>query len=373
MEVNISHGGVGTWDNYGKITENDLINAQNQFNLVQNKFNKRINIRKKHLHRLAKEYAEGNLVFILGSGVCLRNGLPDWNLLLQRLLLKIEFAEIDSEIKSEFLSKIFNNVFKPNQLMAARYIKKHSKNKELENSVSFEELVRKTLYEGSNQYPNPFYEEILQFCVGHRDPKIDSIITYNYDDILENHFSAKGIPYCSIYKEGAHPSRREFPIYHVHGFLPKEGELPKDCGLILSEDMYHHRYTESYNWSNLLQINKFADKTCLFMGFSLEDPNSRRLLDIAAKQRGNSNKTHYIIKKKIGPEKIETRLRCLLEDDKLFDEKVQQRFKFIDLVQRMIFLQEKFLEDDALSFGIETIWIDDYEEIPDLLRIIRKD
>lgn len=353
------------------ITSEELKNFESE--LKKKKFKKRKTQEIKHFKKLAKAYREGNLVFILGSGVSLRNGLPNWNMLLQRLLLKIEFEEVDSEIKSELFAKIFNSVFNPEQLIAARYIKNHYENQGMHIGSSFEELIRTTLYEGLNQNQNPLFEEIQYFCEGSGKKRVDSIITYNYDDILERYFKEKGIPSCSVYSAPTGSFYANLPIYHVHGYLPQNNQHAK-CDIILSEDMYHKQYNDIYNWNNLLQIIKFTEKTCLFLGFSLKDPNSRRLLDIAAKQRGNSNISHYIFRERISPIEIEKKLKSLLEQDiSIYNEKGEQRIRFTELVKKMILLQEKFLEEDAHSFGIETIWINNYDEIPDKLNKIRTD
>ena len=123
-----------------------------------------------------------------------------------------------------------------------------------------------------------------------------------------------------------------------------------------------------------MQINTFKDKTCLFIGFSLSDPNSRRLLDIAMKQRGNSDKYHFLIRKRIDKNDVEKRLSILLQGDiPVHDEKEQQGLKFDEIVEQLIKVYEKFLENDALSLGIYTIWIDNYNENSKILQDILAD
>lgn len=57
--------------------------------------------------------------------------------------------------------------------------------------------------------------------------------------------------------------RDVLPIYHVHGFLPQGGRLTSRNRVVLSERLYHARYSEPYDWSNLVQVTCFTQKSCL--------------------------------------------------------------------------------------------------------------
>lgn len=52
--------------------------------------------------------------------------------------------------------------------------------------------------------------------------KVKSVLTYNFDDLLERQLETKDIRHPFIYTdiERYHPD--ELPIYHVHGFLPEK-------------------------------------------------------------------------------------------------------------------------------------------------------
>jgi len=89
----------------------------------------------------------------------------------------------------------------------------------------------------------------------------------------------------------------EIGIYHVHGFLPRKDEIKTDNKITLSEDIYHAQYNDIYSWQNLVQLDKYQNCVCLFIGISLTDPNLRRLLDIAKNQRVDKSIVHYNIRK----------------------------------------------------------------------------
>lgn len=78
---------------------------------------------------------------------------------------------------------------------------------------------------------------------------------------------------------------KKLKIYHVHGFLPQDGDIGAGNKITLGEFVYHEQYNNIYSWNNIVQINKFRDNTCLFIGTSLTDPTIRRLLDIAKSQK----------------------------------------------------------------------------------------
>src|SRR5262245_6735714 len=104
------------------------------------------------LAELTEWYRSGRLVLVLGAGVSSDYGLPDWNTLLQRLLLSTLHTETDdAKARASLLAKTFTQVFSPDPLIAARYLHNHFRNGVPEENLSFENAVRKTIYEELNQ------------------------------------------------------------------------------------------------------------------------------------------------------------------------------------------------------------------------------
>jgi hypothetical protein len=69
--------------------------------------------------------------------------------------------------------------------------------------------------------------------------------------------------------------------------------LHKENQIVFSEDSYHDQFVDPFSWSNLTQLNKFTQNTCLFIGLSMTDPNLRRLLDVAVRRDGEGGKLSY--------------------------------------------------------------------------------
>lgn len=336
--------------------------------------------KKQQISDLIEAYKDEKLTLVLGAGVSIEHGLPSWNVLLQKLLINTFATETndDTKEKSIVLSKLFTKIFSPSPLISGRYLKKYYQDFSNTNlTTSFEEAVREAIYEEIDiEKQSDLFKEIRQLCAAPgRNPSLDSIITYNYDDLLEKYLLNLDIdiPFKSIHSIGDNPVHGELPIYHVHGFLPQDIELNENNKITLSEDIYHQQYNEIYSWNNIIQINKFRDNMCLFFGISFTDPNLRRLLDIAKLQKGESGKYHYLIRKKYEPKIIEDEILKILEkDQELYGDKVKAQLELDETVKHLVNIMEKFEENDAISFGVRTIWIKDYMEIPKILKSIRK-
>lgn len=340
-------------------TKSDLINSMPETkSLTQQQI----------IGKLITHYEKQRLVIALGAGVSMGFGLPDWNTLLQKLMI----TTIEKEQKvSTVLSKLFTTIFSPSPLIAGRYLQQYYDDKKL----SFEEAVRKVLYAEINiDRPSALMDEIVSFCVAPgNSPNLDCIISYNFDDILEQRLSKVGVPvaYKSIYGIGMNPDG-QLPIYHVHGFLQQKGKLNNQNQITFGESLYHKQYVDIYSWNNIVQINKFRDANCLFIGSSLTDPNTRRLLDIAKQQKGKSTENHFIFKLRYREEFVKNRLQILLDENKeLLTEKSMAELKFGDTIKFLINIIQRFEESDASSFGVHTIWIDDWSEIPKILKKVR--
>lgn len=323
------------------------------------------------IKNLKQSHIEGNLCLILGAGVSFNFKIPTWESLLQRLLMKTIEKEPDKAI---VLAKFFSKIFNPSPLIAGRYLQEMHTDPEQKNK--FENEVRDALYETFDEKAiSPVIDEIVRFCLSPgNNPSLDSIITYNYDDIIESKILATNMEmrFQSVYGQSIDTSKNELKIFHVHGYLPRTGDIDEQNKITLGEHVYHEQYTNIYSWNNIVQINKFRDKTCLFIGISLTDPNIRRLLDIANTQK--KQKTfHYIFKKKIKKEWLKDRLLKLFKDfPEDFDEKVQNNLLLDETISFLIEFNNRFEEKDAESLGVKTVWIDDYDtDISAMLKKIR--
>lgn len=372
-------------------TEGGILMSVGKFEFIINKVNyevlekylKETNfsdfIRKSNVEQeinyLKGAFKNEELVLVLGAGVSVPYNLPSWENLLQKLLFETFNNKSTNKEVSTVLAKLFPELFPNSPIISARFLEEFFKKNK--NAKPLDEMVREALYEKIDRVEDSkVVKEILQFCIAPgKSPNLNSIITYNYDDILEFvlNKSEVDIPFKSIYKVGMNYKNGELPIYHVHGYLPQYQEGDKGFSVTLSENLYHKQYNDIYGWSNMVQINKFKDNVCIFIGISLTDPNLRRLLDIANLQKGDNEKYHYLFKKKYSEEDVQNDLEEILQKNgSLLNEKSKANLKIEETAEQLIKKMEEFEELDAESFGIKIIWIEEFDEIAEILEKIRR-
>ncbi len=296
---------------------------------------------------LKEALIDNQLTLVCGAGVSRDSSIPDWNDLLVNILNETFFNNDSNVPESKVLAEDLLSLMPQSNLILGKYLR-------LVLKEDFEKVVQKHLYLYYNQDRDCELSTIVQ---GHeiinyaletnmmkaivelarpkrRGKRLESIITFNFDDLIECALSKHKIEYCSIWKEGQTCGMDALPVFHVHGFLPNQREVDTP-NLVFSEESYHTQFIDPYSWSNLIQLNTFSTNICLFVGLSLSDPNLRRLLDIS--WRRNQRCKHYIIMKK-APQKNRT-----------------------DEIATMLF------EQDANSLGLNVIWCSDFSEIPSIL------
>jgi hypothetical protein len=302
--------------------------------------------------------------------------LPSWNKLIQKLLFRLLEKNTNSNNnQANTISKLFPNVFKLNPLIIARYLKLGL---EKRPEFKFESAVHDILYEEfDNSFTSAAIKELSHLCLSvYKNPKIDSVITYNFDDILERQLDKidSGFRYKSIYDSEAVYEETDFKIYHVHGYIPfdRPTEKVKFDPIVLSEEKYHEQYNDHYSFSNVIQINKFAYNSCLFIGLSFTDPNMRRLLEVSKALRSSKEIKHFAVRPRYKNENIQKEIEFVLKQDPSIEiEKISSGLKMTETVEIIKQLIEMFEENDAKSFGIGTIWINDFDEIPCILKQLR--
>ena len=304
------------------------------------------------IKKISNEFKNGNLTLLCGAGISKDAGIPDWNTLIKTLLGKIFKTDNDTSNNDSY-SNIFQEYFNPSPLIMAQY---------LQNSLGndFQKYLREVLYKES-PLTCDVIEAISELARPQRSRKsLNAIITYNFDDLIEQRLKSNSINYKSIYKEGQRFETSELPIFHVHGFLPKNNDLHSNSEIVFSEDAYHTQFIEPFSWSNLVQLNYLTQNLCVLVGLSLTDPNLRRLLDVSIRKNPDRELNHYIFKKRYNVD-------ALLKYSKDIKNQINRQDAY-NLVKQV----ENFEEEDSNNFGLNVIWVEDFKEIPIFLRELIK-
>ena len=247
-------------------------------------FESKVAINKKLLR---KEIQDHHISLALGAGASLDFGSLSWDKLIQSFYVEIQKSGKITSIKDvqkkiggtsiidgqfaienlkDFMSSLYNGIY--GKFTGGVYNYHNS------TIMSMENFIKKMVQSRINEF-NRF-----------------NIITYNYDDFLEQALQTWRIRYVSVYNENIRINSR-LSVYHPHGFLPyktpsiKYDEYRK--GIVFSESEYHALYNNPYSWAMVLQEHLYRESAFLFVGCSLSDPNLRRILE----NTKTTGKTHF--------------------------------------------------------------------------------
>jgi hypothetical protein len=156
-----------------------------------------------------------------------------------------------------------------------------------------------------------------------------SVITYNYDTNLEYLLKKRNLRYCTIYDDNSFVTKDSVvDIYHVHGLLPYDryDQRKFTDSLIFNEQDYYYLYNNPYSWNIAKQLHDFKFNACFFIGISLNDPDMKRILELAR---------NYL------------------------------KFNFIFLKREDAYSETVYKDITTyfFTFDLITVWVDDYEEI----------
>ncbi len=304
--------------------------------------------------RLKEHLRAGELTLVCGAGVSIAAGVPTWPVLLKDLLSnlfgrKLEHANHSHNVR-EKLAELYQEYFNPSPLVIAQYLKNGLGN-------DFLTYIRNSLY-GSSPSNSNIIDAIIELCRPQRSRQsLNSIITFNFDDLIEHNLGQNHIKFQPIFAEGQKALRSELPIYHVHGYLPRDGSITPLHEIVFSEDAYHSQFIDPFSWANLTQLTHFSQNICIFIGLSMTDPNLRRLLDVSMRKNPNRKANHYIFKKRYSPDEVRERFSTL----EIGGDDFENAADFMRIA-------EVLEETDANNLGMNVIWIDAYDEIPSFLR-----
>ena len=268
------------------------------------------------IKKFSKAIYEGNAAVFAGAGASVSAGFVNWKELVRSFSEEIE---LDVEKETDLIG------------ITQYYINE----KGHRGSVNQEIITQFSSAEAETEVTN-----LLT-----RLP-ISTYWTTNYDKVIENALRRNNR------REDVKRKTQDLAVsvrdsdavvYKMHGDV----DSPQDA--VISKDDYE-RYSDKNSLFVTALRGDLVSKTFLFVGFSFEDPNLESILGKVNVLLGENKREHYCIQKKVLEEEFST-----LEEYSYA--KIKQNLKIKDLRR----------------YGIETVLVDKYAEIPKLILQIEEE
>lgn len=207
---------------------------------------------------LAGELSRGRLAILLGAGTGFRI-LPGWVDLVAKICIsegvtpptdKTEVEAKIQEVKAKFKKNPSEYI---NVVKTALYS---------DCKITKEELRRHELF-----------CSLRTLLTTKPSGRASTVLTYNFDDLLESHLKSCGVPCKSIFDLPSWNYNNQVSIYHPHGFLPRNSTNQSERIAFSRKEFADQLGGEpSKLWGPLInQI--FSSHTLLLVGLSGDDIN----------------------------------------------------------------------------------------------------
>lgn len=262
-----------------------------------------------------KSINSDNAAIFAGAGLSVASGLVNWKELLREIANELQL-DIDKEDDLISLAQFYENEKGGRGSINSQLIDEFTKDVALnDNHKIISSLPIRTFW------------------------------TTNYDNLIEKSLEAEG---KSVDKKicvenlATNKPRRDAVVYKMHGDI----SLPHDA--VLTKDDYDCYNEKRQLYTTSLQ-GDLISKTFLFIGFSFEDPNLDYILSRIKILLGPNRREHYCFFRKVQA------LNYGGDTDDYRYAKIKQELRIKDLKR----------------FGIQSLLVDDYCEITEVLKLIQ--
>ncbi len=270
------------------------------------------------LNRIIDEIKKGRLSVFAGAGLSCGSGFVDWKTLMKPVFEQLEISDdVDLTVAAQYFDDNYDRQFL-NTLIIDEF------NKQTKNNENLDVLC---------------------------DLPIESYWTTNYDSLIEDCLQSKGKNVDIITDQlqlKYQSSSRDAVVYKMHG--------DKSCPdkVILTKRDYETYDEERAFFSHSL-IHDLIVKTFLFIGFSFKDPNFERIITYIKNIFGkHAPQNHYCFMRRVCKQDF------VDVDGKINEDKYNKEKRLLE-----------FRISDLQNYGIQTILVDDFNQITDILKYIR--
>jgi hypothetical protein len=213
------------------------------------------------------------LALFVGAGISFDHGAPSWHALARAMARDagVESAGINrKKINGGELDKIFSRI-KRNY------------------TGNFDELVKKWLYRRwgpakAGNWASNTLVALGSLMLGTRRGRIDTVVSTNFDSILEMYLRLYGYVTQSISTYPTLLHHADVRVFHSHGYLPLDGKDGNPSDILLTQSTYLEAIGEDNHPRKKMMEYVFAQKKILAVGLSGDDTFSNAILAVAAKK-----------------------------------------------------------------------------------------
>lgn len=220
-------------------------------------------------------------MLVLGAGVSVFYGLPRW----RDLLSELKHNDVGHSIPENpddypgWAQQILDELFDGDE-------------------TALQVAVSNGLYgpPGTEIDINAIHEDrtLRALCAlssGSHRGKVSSIVTFNYDSLLESYFGYEGLSARPFIDVNQPQQSADVTVYHPHGYLPHRDLGQKSSTEIVLATTQYDRAVRT-QWENILE-NLFAQNFCIFVGLSGDDERIMGILERAAERNEHAAAENY--------------------------------------------------------------------------------
>ena len=208
------------------------------------------------------------LVIFVGAGLSMNCGLPNWNKLTIEILEGLR--EYDEKC-DKYIDAINDDIMTPVDVLQKIDTLK----------VNAIEILEKVIRSHDDKLPSVAHQTLGSIST--------KIITTNYDTLLEKQYqNFEMVSYSNKYKVSKISGYDKY-IFKIHGDINE----PDKC--IYFPSQYEELYSTDEQVS-IFELKKIiADKSILFVGFSLSDPYIKHVMNFMGELYNGYTQEHFII------------------------------------------------------------------------------
>ena len=263
------------------------------------------------LRDFGRALREGEAAAFVGAGLSRGAGFVDWKGLLQEFAADLN---LDLEIEHDLT------------LVAQYHLNR-------EPAKSRDRLHAKLVAEFARASSSPAHDALARL-------PLDLVWTSNYDSLVEDSFRAGGRKVrvknsaAKLLEAGPRP---ETTVFKLHG------DLGDPETIVITRDDYRN-YTRRFPGFRDRLRSDLSERTFLFLGFSFTDPHLDLILSELRLAFGEAHREHFVVMRK-----------------EPMGRRGTKRYGYARNRQELKI-------EDLSTFGIRTLLVDEFDEVPELLK-----